>query len=62
MVQNRWNSPMLRSAIAMLIVFGLKEAFGFEVGNEMVNTFVDFIFLVFFGVAAANNPEKKNYL
>lgn len=58
-MQSRWNSPILKSAIVMLIIFGMKQFLNIEVGSEMVNNFVDLIFIGFFGLAAANNPESK---
>ena len=58
MKQSRWDSPVLRGAIVMIILYGLKQFLNIQASEAMINHVVDFIFLIVFGLAAANDPTN----
>ena len=58
-MQNRWKSPVLRTALITLVAFGVKKYGKFEIPNEVVNALVDTLLITVVGVGVVNNPTNK---
>jgi hypothetical protein len=59
MNQSRWSSPVLRSGLAMLLIFAIKEFTGYELPTDKAETFFTVVFIIIVAIAEVNNPKDK---
>ncbi len=58
-MQNRWKSPILRTALITLVAFSVKKYSKFEIPNEVIDALVDMVLITITGVGVVNNPTNK---
>lgn len=58
-IQNRWKSPVLRTALITLVAFCAKKYVEFEIPNEVIDAIVDAILIIITGVGIVNDPTNK---
>jgi hypothetical protein len=62
MSQSRWNSPVLKTGLATLLVFAIKEITGYELPTTSAEIFFYVLFVIINAVAQINNPKDKKHI
>lgn len=57
--QNRWQSPVLKAGLVNILVWGIKDLVGLEIGNETADTLITLGLMLVASFAAYNNPKDK---
>lgn len=58
--QNRFDSPVLRRGLSLLVVWAAKELLGYELDSDFAEKLITLVVFVVALVIGYNNPKDKN--